>query len=180
LYLHGGKIGLATFPLSARPSLSYHETPRSFGSLRDGGKRKHAACDLYAPAGSPVLACLDGVVIRGPYLFYNEVYALEIQHADGTVIRYGEIQPRIPLAAKGTHVHEGDIIAYVGLQSSLTVAMLHFEMYAGKWPKASVGKIGIPRTGPLTDLSRPPFMRRIDLIDPTAFLDSCTLQGPAT
>ncbi len=123
----------------------------------------------------PVYACLDGVVIRGPYLFYRGVYALEVQHADGTVIRYGEIEPRIPLAAHGTHVHEGEIIAYVGVQSYLTQAMLHFEMYAGKWPKSSIGIIGIPRTGPLTDLSRPPFLRRIDLIDPTKFLDSCTL-----
>jgi len=166
---------LPTFPLSARPQASYHERPRAFGSPRDGG-RKHAACDLYASADDPVYACLDGVVVRGPYLFYNVVYALEVQHADGTVIRYGEIQPRVPLAAKGTHVHEGEIIAYVGRQTSGVVAMLHFELYAGKWPKSSIGNIGIPRTGPLTDLSRPPYLRRIDLLDPTAFLDACTVR----
>ena len=39
--------------------------------------------------------------------------------------------------------------------------MLHFELYAGT------------DNGPLTILAHPPFMRRADLQDPTAFLDAC-------
>jgi hypothetical protein len=39
--------------------------------------------------------------------------------------------------------------------------MLHLELFAGT------------AQGPLTDRNHPPFMRRGDLVDPTAFLDSC-------
>ncbi len=173
---------MPTFPLPARPSLSYHEPPRSFGAPRDGGKRKHAACDLYAPSGTPVLACLDGKVIRGPYLFYDVVYALEVQHADGSIIRYGEIGPsgivgRVQHVV-GDVVREGRVIAYVGNFAHLSVSMLHFEMYSGFLPPVLAVGTEQPAhkaTGILTDTSRPPFMRRADLIDPTAFLDSCIL-----
>ena len=41
------------------------------------------------------------------------------------------------------------------------VGTLHFETYAGT------------AQGPLTDRENPPFMRRADLQDPTAFLDGC-------
>jgi hypothetical protein len=40
--------------------------------------------------------------------------------------------------------------------------MLHLEMFAGT------------EQGPLTNRENPPFLRRADLVDPTAFLDSCT------
>ena len=50
------------FPLHVRPKESYKEPPRSFGSSRDHGARKHAGCDLYAPAGTEVLAVEDGTV----------------------------------------------------------------------------------------------------------------------
>jgi hypothetical protein len=73
-----------------RPKESYKEPPRSFGSSRDHGARKHAGCDLYAPAGTEVLAVEDGTVIRGPYPFYDVVRALEVQHPSG-IVRYGEI-----------------------------------------------------------------------------------------
>ena len=79
-----------TFPLRKRPAASYHERPRAFGAPRANGARKHAGCDLYAPAGTEVLAVEDGTVLRGPYLFYDVVYALEVQHPSG-IVRYGEI-----------------------------------------------------------------------------------------
>jgi hypothetical protein len=40
-------------------------------------------------------------------------------------------------------------------------SMLHLELFAGT------------AQGPLTDRNHPPYMRRGDLVDPTAFLDSC-------
>ncbi len=164
---------MATFPLPSRPLLSYHESPRSFGASRESGKRRHAACDLYALPGTPVLACLDGVVLRGPYLFYDVVYALEVQHADGSVIRYGEIAQRghygpVSLMA-GDAVKEGQTVAYVGRMQSVQAAMLHFELYSG-----------LEALGMLTDMRRNPYKRRADLIDPTPFLDACALKQSST
>jgi hypothetical protein len=53
------------------------------------------------------------------------------------------------------------VIGYVGKMQTVAQSMLHFEMFAG------TGQ------GPLTDRNRAPFMRRSDLVDPTALLDSC-------
>ena len=123
---------MPVFPLHVRPKESYKEPPRSFGSSRDHGARKHAGCDLYAPARTDVLAVEDGTVIRGPYLFYDVVYALEVQHPSG-IVRYGEISHAAEGIATGAAVKAGQVLR-----------------------------------------NHPPFMRRGDLVDPTAFLDSCT------
>jgi murein DD-endopeptidase MepM/ murein hydrolase activator NlpD len=56
---------MGVFPSRSRPKESYKEPPRAFGSPRDHGGRKHAGCDLYAPAGTEVLAVEDGTVLRG-------------------------------------------------------------------------------------------------------------------
>ncbi|MGD0497542.1 MAG: M23 family metallopeptidase [Bryobacteraceae bacterium] len=158
------------FPLRKRPAASYHERPRSFGSPR-GDTRKHAGCDLYAPAETEVLAVEDGTVIRGPYLFYDVVYALEVQHLSG-IVRYGEISRAAEGIKVGSPVKAGQVIAYVGKMKSVAQSMLHFEMFHG----LTAGESG----GPLTDRTRTPFMRRADLMDPTGPLDAAELAVEAT
>ena len=152
---------MPVFPLHVRPKESYQKPPRSFGSSRDHGARKHAGGDLYAPAGTEVLAVEDGTVIRGPYLFYDVVYALEVQHPSG-IVRYGEISHAAGGIATGAAVTAGQVLGYVGKMQTVAQSMLHLELFAGT------------AQGPLTDRNHPPFMRRGDLVDPTAFLDSCT------
>ena len=153
-----------TFPLPARPGQSYHVSPRSFGSARDGGKRKHAGCDLYAAPGTAVLAVADGTVKRAIYPFYDVVFALEIDHPGVGTVRYGEIATT-PVGLKvGDAVKAGQVIGTVGKMVSVKQAMLHFELYAG------TGQ------GQLTDRARAPYMRRADLLDPTSFLDGCAVK----
>jgi murein DD-endopeptidase MepM/ murein hydrolase activator NlpD len=60
-----------------------------------------------------VLAVEDGKVIRGPYLFYDVVYALEVQHPSG-IVRYGEISRAAEGIAAGVAVKAGQVIGYVG------------------------------------------------------------------
>lgn len=156
---------MALFPLPTRPHDSYHVPPRAFRSQRDNGHRLHAGCDLYAPPGTPVLAIEDGMVTLGPYLFYDVVYAIEVSHASG-MVRYGEISHVAWGVKAGVAVKAGQIIAYVGKMKSVAQSMLHFEMYSG----ASHGQ--------LTDLSCLPYLRRADLVDPTAVLDACELATP--
>ncbi len=158
---------MSVFPLRRRPAVSYHERPRAFGSPRDDGARSHAGCDLYAKAGTEVLAVEDGVVVRGPYPFYDGVGALEVRHPSG-VVRYGEIHAAPGIHA-GVRVGAGQTIGTVAALIHAPIdpitkqlaAMLHFEMYGGAG------------SGQLTDRSIRPFERRTDLVDPTGYLDSC-------
>lgn len=154
---------MPTFPLRQRPTASYHERPRSFGSPRDKGKRKHAGCDLYARAGAEVLAIEDGTVLRGPYLFYDGVFAIEVQHASG-VVRYGEIAGGESPLRPGIAVKEGQVIGTVGKMNTVPQSMLHFELYSGA------------SSGALTDRTKPPYQRRADLRDPSPLLDACVVK----
>lgn len=151
------------FPLRKRPTESYKSGAREFGANRAGGNRKHAGCDLKAPVNTEIFCMADGKVIRGPYYFYEGTYALEVQHQDGMIVRYGEILAKSPKGIKeDAQVKQGQLIAFVGKLNSGN-SMLHLEMYSGK------GK------GQLTQADNPPYKRRSDLINPTQYLDDAVL-----
>jgi len=154
---------MATFPLPFKPKLSYHEGGRRFGANRDGSKRKHAACDLIAAKGTEIYAVENGQVAYGPYLFYRGTYAIEFRMDSGKVVRYCEIEKVATGVAVGSKLTEGTLIAYVG--KMYVDSMLHFELYDGTG------------SGPLTVRSNPPYQRRSDLINPTDYLDGCTLRA---
>jgi murein DD-endopeptidase MepM/ murein hydrolase activator NlpD len=157
---------MPTFPLPFRPELSYKTGGRKFGAGREGGGRKHAACDLVVPKGTEIYAVEDGEVIRGPKHFYHGTDAIEFKLTDGRIVRYCEIKGVPQGVQVGTKLKEGDVIAYVG--KMYKDSMLHFELYDGT------------ATGKLTNRSNKPYERRKDLIDPTDYLDSCTLKNVLT
>ncbi len=154
------------FPMRTRPVESYKEEPRSFGSNRDNGTRKHAGCDLYAPIGTEILAVNDGIIAQGPSEFAGGTYALAVDHG-GFIVRYAEIMEKFPEGIKaGAQVRQGQVIGYVGKfvgKDSTIRHMLHFEMYKTN------------AKGALTDKNNPPYMRRNDLENPTDFLDKAVL-----
>ena len=176
---------MATFPLTILPKVSWHDVSGSrdtyFGAGRNGPYPTHGACDLIAPAGSPVLSIEDGEIIRF-YWFYDDkndkgcvqhTWALDVKHLT-FVGRYGEISPTLPdairekIKKKDMSVSEGETIATVGRQCG--DAMLHFEMFKD-----------LDRGGYLTDKSHATkyihvpqanYERRSDLLDPTPYLDA--------
>lgn len=147
------------FPLHDAPTASYHESPRSFGSARRGG-RKHGGCDLYAPAGTAVRAMFSGTVAVALYEFYGGTYALEVNHGS-FYARYGEIsRTTAESLAVGDTISAGQAIGVVGKLNNYHETMVHMELFTGV------------ATGSLTDRSNPPYMRRSDLFDPTSWLDA--------
>lgn len=148
------------FPMAGRPVESYLEGMRRFRARRDGGRRIHAACDLYRPHGEVVTSVSDGVVIRGAYPFYQGVYEVQVRHTGGFVARYGEVLGRTAAGiAVGHKVTQGQPIGYVGtVNSGCCSPMMHFELYSGR------------ENGPLSQPWRRGFQRRGDLMDPTPYL----------
>lgn len=153
--------GSYLFPLKARTN-SYKNGFARFGSNRSGGKRKHAGCDLYAPAGTEIRAMADGVV-RNVHYFYDNTDAIEIVHPKH-IIRYGEVRKGKSLVKAGDKVVKGQVIAYVGSLTTKGIPsmMLHLEMYSNPNDKGTLNGTSV-------------YKRRLDLIDPTPFLDSASL-----
>lgn len=150
-----------TFPTVKRPNQSYKTGARKFAAGRDGGKRLHAACDLYRSTGDEALAVNSGTVIRDRYYFYQGTYAIEVKHSNGQIVRYGEIAGKsAPGVSLSKPVKAGQTVGYVGkVNSGCCQPMLHFEMYSGT-AKGALSQSGNK------------FNRRQDLIDPTDLLSS--------
>ena len=156
--------GQLFFPFKQLPSVNWTEGMRSFGSRRSHGARAHAGCDLYFPVGTTIHAISDGTVTLGPYPFYDGTYALEVDH--GTFLaRYGEIQ-KSAMVSQGDRVSAGQPIAKVGKLNSIINSMLHLELY----DKSASGALTVKNSQTKETANGIPFMRRRDLIDPTAKL----------
>jgi len=147
------------FPLKAEPTANYETEQRRFGANRDGGGRLHAACDLYRHKNDPIVSVAPGTVLRNPYYFYQDTYALEVRHEGGFVVRYGEITAkRAAGVGAGSQVKMGQVVGYMGkVSSNCCVPMLHFELYSGA--KNGSLKSGGNKYG-----------RRADILNPAKYL----------
>lgn len=153
------------FPLAKKNTSYKTNFQLTFGSTRDvtgqpGKKRKHAAVDLAATAGTAVYAVEDGDVIEIMHNFKFGTSLIAVWHGDiyeddSFIVRYGEVDQI--LFKEGATVKKGQQIASVGVQTGGT--QLHFEMYSGN-------AFGDFHTNTL------PYMRRADLLDPTPYLDA--------
>ena len=143
------------FPFSFRTSPDWKGGARYFGARRDNGNRLHAGCDLLAPAGTTIYAIADGTLVRSPYYFYSNTYAVEVRHGP-YLVRYGEIMGGSYIG--GQHPRKGQPICKVGRLSSGS-SMLHFEIYSNG-----------ASTAPLTT-SHGPYKRRSDVFNASPLLD---------
>ncbi len=160
--------GEFSFPFPTLPAADWIRSPRAFASNRNNGLRAHAGCDLYFEKGTWIYAIGDGTVTRGPYPFYCQTFALEVDHGD-FLARYGEIQAKTTVK-EGDKVRAGEQIARVGHLIGIQVPsdMLHLELY----DKSTSGPLTITDTARSKKRSDGiPFMRRKDLIDPTSSLN---------
>jgi hypothetical protein len=187
------------------PQFPIHHKVLSFSSVADGARyfgcprekgRKHAACDLYAPAGTPIHAVADGTFLRFAF-FYWETWAVEVLHPGVGVVRYGEVMPpekypasqaalRRQYEAEGLKapdtitvpkfeprtIKEGDIVGHVGqlvmTKKGVRKNFKYTMLHFELYDEAAAGTS-------LTVRSSRPYERSSLLRDPTAML--LRLQG---
>jgi murein DD-endopeptidase MepM/ murein hydrolase activator NlpD len=93
-----------------------------------GYTRAHQGIDFGAAEGTPILAAGDGVVVEerrwGGYGNW-----LRIRHAGGWDTGYGHISRYAKGVHRGVHVHQGQVIAYVGHTGLATGPHLHYEIW---------------------------------------------------
>ena len=120
---------------SARQFLVRNPVPgsrfsRGFGRMRNpilGTMEMHAGVDWAAPRGTPILAAGDGVIERAGWAGgYGNL--IVIRHANGYSTRYGHQTAFAKGIKPGVHVHQGQVIGYVGSTGLSTGPHVHFEI----------------------------------------------------
>ncbi|HEX2817518.1 MAG TPA: M23 family metallopeptidase [Phenylobacterium sp.] len=93
-----------------------------------GYTRAHQGIDFGAGTGTPILAAGDGVVAQaGPWGGYGNW--LRIRHNAGWDTGYGHISRFANGIHPGVHVHQGQVVAYVGSTGLATGPHLHYEIW---------------------------------------------------
>lgn len=89
--------------------------------------RPHEGVDLAAYRGTPVKAAADGkIIFIGRDGGYGNL--IKISHGDSITTRYGHLSRFVKGMHVGSHVTEGQRIAYVGSTGLATGPHLHFEV----------------------------------------------------
>ncbi|MDB5442619.1 MAG: peptidase family [Phenylobacterium sp.] len=93
-----------------------------------GYTRAHQGIDFGAGTGTPILAAGDGTVLEarrwGGYGNW-----LRIRHSSGWDTGYGHISRYAAGIRPGAHVHQGQVVAYVGATGLATGPHLHYEIW---------------------------------------------------
>ncbi len=117
--------------------LSVHDTEALVFSVTMQDFRTHTGIDIEAEAGAPVVAAAAGVIRRA----YEDAlmgYTIEIDHGDGYVTVYRNLDETLPDGIQvGSSVRAGQLIAAVGESALIEQAELphlHFELVKDNSP----------------------------------------------
>lgn len=92
----------------------------------------HRGIDFAAPAGAPILAAGNGVIVRkGWYGEYGNY--VRVRHGDGYDTAYAHLSGFAAGIHNGSPVQQGQIIGYVGTTGRSTGPHLHYEVLHHGW-----------------------------------------------
>jgi murein DD-endopeptidase MepM/ murein hydrolase activator NlpD len=100
----------------------------SFNDARDGG-RIHRATDILAPRGTPVVAAIDGEVIRLRQNSAGGITAYLVDDERRYVYYYAHLDHYSDKITEGLRVQQGFVIGYVGTSGNAPpdTPHLHFQ-----------------------------------------------------
>jgi murein DD-endopeptidase MepM/ murein hydrolase activator NlpD len=122
--------------------------PRKSGLSNDG-------INIAAPAGTPIRAAENGVVVYAGNELRGFGNLLLIKHADDWVTAYAHAQTLN--VTRGDRVERGQVIATVGSTGNVGRPQLHFEIRKGQRPIDPRGELPKTRTSMLPRLGNPAF-----------------------
>ncbi len=103
--------------------------PDSYSAEREG-KRVHQAVDILAPRGTPVLATVDGRVLKMHRNTLGGITLYLLDDSSEFIFYYAHLDRYRDGVSEGQHVARGDTIAFVGTTGNASPEMphLHFQM----------------------------------------------------
>lgn len=138
-----------------------------------GQWKRHEGVDFAAPIGTPIRASGDGVIdFVGTQTGYGNV--VMIRHWSNYSTVYAHMSRFTTQLHKGTAVHQGDVIGFVGVTGWSTGPHLHYEFRVNNQPRDPL-LVDIPTAQPLSLAERARFqgvagdmLHRFALLSPAA------------
>lgn len=115
------------------PVAGPHSFSDTWGAARSGGRR-HKGTDIMAAKGTPVVACVSGIIKRAnPYDSGLGGITIYIDGDDGNTYYYAHLNSITPGISAGVRVSGGQVIGTVGSTGNAdsSAPHLHFEMHPG-------------------------------------------------
>jgi len=115
-----------TFPVLGKTSRAIGSM---FGEARDGGERTHEGIDIFAPAGTPVVAAAPGIITQVSTTSIGGNVVWQEDPVRNVTYYYAHLQTQS--VARGDYVNAGDEIGTVGNTGNArtTSPHLHFGVY---------------------------------------------------
>lgn len=132
------------FELPLRPPLAELPAGGHFGArrvLNNEPRSPHAGVDYSAPAGTPVLAVADGIVVLAEEHFFSG-QSIYIDHGGGLISCYFHLS--LTAVKPGAEVRGGEEVGRVGATGRATGPHLHFAV---RWHGARINPVVL--LGPL-------------------------------
>lgn len=115
-----------------------------------GYKRMHWGCDWAAPRGTPIISVGDGVVEKAGWDSGGYGNQTIIRYANGYESAYNHQSAIAKGVVPGAHIHQGQVIGYVGSTGLATGPHLHYELMVNG-TKVDPMKVRLPDRKPLKD-----------------------------
>jgi murein DD-endopeptidase MepM/ murein hydrolase activator NlpD len=93
-----------------------------------GYSKMHKGVDFGAPIGTPIFAAGSGTIEEIGFKNGFGRY-IKIRHSDTLETAYGHMSRFNTRLYRGSHVNQGEVIAYVGMSGRATGPHLHFEVH---------------------------------------------------
>ena len=92
-----------------------------------GYTRMHKGIDFAVPVGTPVMAAGAGTIEQAGWVNGYGNFMV-VNHGGGYATAYGHLSRFAPGMRKGSHVHQGEVIAFSGNTGLTTGPHLHYEI----------------------------------------------------
>lgn len=156
-----------------RTPVSFTRISSRFGMRVDpilDKRRLHAGIDYAAPTGTPIHAAGDGVIVfRGQERGFGNL--IKVRNTPTYTTGYGHMSRFAKGLHVGSHVHQGEVIGYVGQTGWATGPHLHYEVWVDGVPKNPL-TVTMPQPKPLNgklmaefEAQTAPMVARIQMID---------------
>lgn len=135
-----------------------------------GYTRMHKGVDYAAPTGTPIHAAGNGVIVRRGWV-HGYGNFIEIKDTPKYSTAYGHMSRFAKGLHVGSHVHQGEVIGYVGQTGMATGPHLHYEVRVNGHPENPL-TVTMPKPEPLSPklmvafkMQIAPMVARIQMID---------------